>query len=237
MTAATKLSTRDSWNVNHRNTGIIAIRASVIAFGAFRNSRRSERGTLALRAEAGGGIGERAPLARELDRDDDLCGVGGIIEECADARRERPDPADEGGERDLERRLGRDVHRDRLADRGEQEPPAAAQVDEVQLGGDGGRHAAVLERDPLLEAEQHLLAQVGGIRAEVERAEAPPVGPVEEDAVAGGAVHARRALAERLVRRAAAEALHLARERDPALRREEPVEPDPDLAADGHRER
>src|SRR6266508_5922192 len=87
-----KLSTRDSWNVNHRKTGIIAIRASVIAFGVFRNSRRNERRTLAPRAEARGGIGEDAPLARELDRDDDgLRGLGGAVEERAHARRERPD--------------------------------------------------------------------------------------------------------------------------------------------------
>ena len=43
------------------------------------------------------------------------------------------------------------------------------------------------------------------------------------------------AVPERLVGRAAAEALHLARERDVSLRREEPVEPDPYVAA--HRRR
>src|SRR6266542_6711871 len=102
-----KLSTRDSWNVNQRKTGIIAIRTSVIELGVFRNSRLSERCTLALRGDdardARGGVGEDAPLARELHRDDHR--RAGIVEQRTDARRQRPDPADERRERDPERRL------------------------------------------------------------------------------------------------------------------------------------
>ena len=122
---------------------------------------------------------------------------------------------------------------DGLADRREQEAPAPAQVDEVQLGGDRGRHAPVLERDAILEPEQDLLAQVRRVRPEVERAEAAPL------RCGRGATPSPETRCMRVAPSPKGFSVARPRKRfispaivDPALRREQAVEPDAHLAVD-----
>src|SRR5512140_2219198 len=135
---AMKLFTFDSAHVKYRNTGIMAIRTSVIAFGVLRNSLRSERAT-ALLLRGRGRIGDDATLARELDGGHHRRLV--VLDERAHARRERAHPADERRERDLERRGGEHVDGHGLSGGPEQEPAAAAQVHEVQRAGVRRLHA------------------------------------------------------------------------------------------------
>ena len=94
-----------------------------------------------------------------------------------------------------------------------------------------GGHAAVLEHDRLLEGEQHLLAKIGRLVAQLQRGEHAPFARDDEAPLSRGTQHPPGALAERLVGGPAAEPLQLGLERQLAPAGHQPIEPGQHLAA------